>query len=559
MMFGSKSVSWKKNEKTIARYLRTDSIHKSLRKKIDLDLRKDRVLVWTDSEHPSPIIPERFDTVDLSSKEFLSKHSSILFWSTISTHVEVPIKHRTNTDSPFLNGKIGLEAQIDQVNKMDYGVGKKLVDEFFKGGSGRDVLDSGAMHSIVGEAIRGKQGDFLEGISEENLMDDAFQQTIRKNAEAHIAESLAPMGLEIRSLTVSWRPTSRMKTKARESQTEAMKDRILADTKREAFEDLASEGKDALVDIQKKSIADGIKIEIEGDLQVEREKAKRKVSSEKLKTAAEERDFDRENRKLDAELDVEIGLGAHKAEMEKKSDMIQLDRERAEIARERAEIEAIKTGSKSDLFSNALDSAAGYLDKGGSEDGARKILKDLMIHLENGKTFEAADLIHEETYADLEMGALTAEEIDLAAEAMRKEASDGRRSREERSYLWAGVATYERFRGNKEGRMEKALENSFRNNEENPVALKCKMNYLWNRHPQQFLEGKMSVPHLKSQVIEIEGLLNRLVSHEGISDGERSRMEERHKIALRALSRDSEEGESYRERFEEKYETLLGE
>ena len=166
MMFGSKSVSWKKNEKTIARYLRTDSIHKSLRKKIDLDLRKDRVLVWTDSEHPSPIIPERFDTVDLSSKEFLSKHSSILFWSTISTHVEVPIKHRTNTDSPFLNGKIGLEAQIDQGNKMDYGVGKKLVDEFFKGGSGRDVLDSGAMHSIVGEAIRGKQGDFLEGISE---------------------------------------------------------------------------------------------------------------------------------------------------------------------------------------------------------------------------------------------------------------------------------------------------------------------------------------------------------------------------------------------------------
>ena len=91
------------------------------------------------------------------------------------------------------------------------------------------------------------------------------------------------------------------------------------------------------------------------------------------------------------------------------------------------------------------------------------------------------------------------------------------------------------------------------------MALKCKMNYLWNRHPQQFLEGKMGVPHLKSQVIEIEGLLNRLVSHEGISDGERSRMEDRHKIALRALSRDSEGGPSYRERFEEKYETMLGE
>ena len=67
-VFGSKRVTWKKSEKTIARYLRVGSIHKTLRKKIDLDPRKDKVLVWSDSAHPSPIVPERYDTVDLVAR-----------------------------------------------------------------------------------------------------------------------------------------------------------------------------------------------------------------------------------------------------------------------------------------------------------------------------------------------------------------------------------------------------------------------------------------------------------------------------------------------------------
>ena len=107
--------------------------------------------------------------------------------------------------------------------------------------------------------------------------------------------------------------------------------------------------------------------------------------------------------------------------------------------------------------------------------------------------------------------------------------------------------------------MERALEYSFGLDEENPIALKCRMDYLWNRHPQQFIEGKMKLPHLKKQVMEIEGLLDSLVNHESLSEGERSEMEQKHKQALIALSRDSEDGESYTRKLEEAYEMVLGE
>ena len=53
-MFGSKRVTWKKSEKTIARYLRV--FHTQDAKKEDRSRpRKDKVLVWSDSAHPSPI------------------------------------------------------------------------------------------------------------------------------------------------------------------------------------------------------------------------------------------------------------------------------------------------------------------------------------------------------------------------------------------------------------------------------------------------------------------------------------------------------------------------
>ena len=134
---------------------------------------------------------------------------------------------------------------------MDYGVGKKLVDAFFKSGTESDILDSGAIHSLVKEAIKGNEGDFLEGISEDNLMNESFQRTLSQNVEEHLAQSLAAMGLGGSILLFSWKPTSRMRTAAKTSQTDAIHDRIMADTKREAIESLASDGKEAWLMLRK--------------------------------------------------------------------------------------------------------------------------------------------------------------------------------------------------------------------------------------------------------------------------------------------------------------------
>jgi hypothetical protein len=290
-----------------------------------------------------------------------------------------------------------------------------------------------------------------------------------------------------------------------------------------------------------------------------------------LKTAAEERDFDRENRKLDAELDVEVDLVGHNAEMKKRRDFLDLNKEEFKLENERerkkasmkkleADLFAKKLGSESDFISANFKALGDLVEKGFiGEERAERMMKDQLIHLGNGQVYDVEDVIHEDTFAQLEMGKFTAKQIDELCDKLRERANDGTKSQKDRSNYWAGVAIYERFRGNKEGRMEEALDYSFMNNKDNPLALKCKMEYLWNRHPQQFHEGKMSIPHLKSQVVEIEQLLSRLVTHDEISDGERSRMEDKHKIALRALSRGHEEGISYREKFEETYEILMGE
>ena len=573
-MFGSKRVTWKKSEKTIARYLRVGSIHKTLRKKIDLDPRKDKVLVWSGSAHPSPILPERFDTVDLGNKEFLSEYTSILFWSNVSVRVEMPIRHRTNPQSPYLSGTIGMFIQINPENKMDYGVGKKLVDAFFKSGTERDILDSGAIHSLVKEAIKGNEGDFLEGISEDNLMNESFQRALSQNAEEHLAQSLAAMGLGVSDLTLSWKPTSRMRTAAKTSQTDAIQDRIMADTKREAIESLASDGKKALVDAQKKAIADAIKIELKGDLAVKKAQAARAVALEERGTESELAEIGREIEIEDAKKENEISLMAakrdaeisiimHDAEMTKKQKELQI---KAIEDHHETEIESIKMGNRltelkgtSEVLSDAFETVTSAIKEGMSEDLASTILDGLLIKDSKGQVYDAGDLIHEDTVAELEMGFLTAEQIDGLSDSMRNKANDGTLSRKQRSNLWAGVAVYERFRGNKENRMERALEYSFGLDEENPIALKCRMEYLWNRHPQQFIEGKMELPHLKKQVVEIEGLLDSLVNHEKPFRGRKGEMEQKHKHALITLSRDSEDGEAYMRKLEEAYEMVIGE
>ncbi len=99
--------------------------------------------------------------------------------------------------------------------------------------------------------------------------------------------------------------------------------------------------------------------------------------------------------------------------------------------------------------------------------------------------------------------------------------------------------------------MDDAISRSLQFNNRNTIAMKCRMDYLWNRHPQQFLPGKLE--RFEDQLMEIESLLEGLLDHEGISESDRSDLTERHRKCLKALSRNEENGDAWKGKMESKY------
>ena len=549
-MFRRKPVPWMSSRDCIARYLSMDSIPKTLRARIKLDPRKDKVLVWSSGTHPDVIVPSMYDTIDLGNRNFTSKYKTIVFWSDSEVRVDVPISHRTSPNTPNLTGKVELHAQIDPDGTIGDSVGKMLVDGFFNSGSSRSSLDSKELHRLVKGTITGKGLGFLDGLNENNLMDEEFQGTLRKKTEDHISEKLANTGIGIRDVKIKWAPTSKMRTQAKESQNDAKLERALVDSGTRAVDSLVTDGQDALDKRQMKKLARKIKIRESGEIEVEKENAKRRAKKAKEKTKIEisEMRDDAERKKDAKDLELQKEQDDHKHKKRVREHELKKDERQHKAETKIKEISAL-----TELFRILNDAK----NQGILEEEDKALLRDRLSLSDSTK--QTAE-IHDETLTSLEGGHFTAKEIDRFSKNMREKASDGSLSNIQRSNLWAGVAVYERHRGSAEAieRMEEALSNSFRFDQKNPFALKCKMEYLWNRHPQQFYKGKITTaPHMKEQVKEIEGILEELVNHDGITDGERSDMLARHQKALVTLARDPEDGNKYIRKLEQEYDVVF--
>lgn len=581
-MFGKKSISWKKNKTTLARYIRLDSIHKTLKKKIELDTRKDKVLVFTDNLYPEVIISERFNTIDFGNKDFVKKYNSILFWCTSVISVkQLPIKHRIGPKSPWLNGTIDFNVKIDFRDNLDDGAGKRLVDGFFTGNSKVEVLDSEAIKKILKNIIEEGKIEFLEGVNENNLFDDKTQLEIKKNTKKYIDNSMNSFGLNLIDINIKWQPTSGHITEAKGAKNEALKNRNVVDLdalmnqkEKAAIQSLGNEGSKALEDKMKELTAAKVKEKVRAGKGVAKAQADNEINLEKIKgdSAAKlaETEGDAAVKLARAKIEAELAeIAAQTKEMHASTDLT-IDERRKESKRiddvHNEELKKLK--SERDInemkaqvegFKQIIEELNTAKQTGASDEELqeyRQILKGILLKDNEGKTFDVSSVIHEDTMSDLENGKYGAEQIDNLSENMRMRTSDPSLSREQIAYMWAGVAIFERFRGNKNGKMIEALTNSFELDENNPVALKCKMDYLWNRHPQQFFKGKMKVEHLRNQVIEIEDLLIRIIEHKAISENEREETKIRHQKALVTLSRDEENGEKYQNKLRDLYGIL---
>ena len=218
-----------------------------------------------------------------------------------------------------------------------------------------------------------------------------------------------------------------------------------------------------------------------------------------------------------------------------------------EMARKQAESE-LDEGSK-DRDVDRMVRAALALQGGNLKE--ETIVELLKPEGEGGRSYEFSDVINQDIHEDLDQGLYTATEIDGFISELDRMTKNPGNSKERLSDIWAGLGVFHRHRGNKGGSMDDAISNSLRLNGNNPIAMKCRMDYLWNRHPQQFLPGKLE--RFGDQLMEIESLLEGLLAHDSVSDSDKSDMSEKHRKCLKTLSRDPESGIKWKSKLESSY------
>jgi len=239
----------------------------------------------------------------------------------------------------------------------------------------------------------------------------------------------------------------------------------------------------------------------------------------------------------------------HRGEMSRKVDELDLTRARidTEISRKQAE---------SDIDSDSKDRDVDRIVRAALSLKEVEISEEVIVDLlkpegEGGRSYDFNDVINTDIHDDLEQGLYTAGEIDGFISELERMTNNPGNNKERLSDIWAGLGVFHRHRGNKGGRMDDAISRSLKFNDSNAIAMKCRMDYLWNRHPQQFLPGKLE--RFGDQLMEIESLLEGLLSKEGVSESDMSDLSERHRKCLKALSRDEENGDVWKGKMEAKY------
>ncbi len=553
MSIWPKQVDWKRGSSAIACYYTMGGLPKDVRGKVQLNPDTDSAMLYSDR---SSIWPSNKE-LDLGKSSVRKEYKSVIFWRKGALEAEVPVNYRPSPDSPVLRGVMSIGLSVDG----DLGA-SKLVDSYFRSRPDVSELDSGALSSLVKDKMRGRVKSMLEGLDESNLRDPASQSAANDRAMEQLSELLVELGLSVSSLKISWRRTGEEKLGQMKATLERRKDAMGTKLEEQALERMKSSGN---MEQLEKHRAETIATEF-----LEEDRARRDKAVLRRKSLVEEEEHEIEyNRKLhegrsrllEVEAEEEEENIRHKNQKARDLEDLDLSKQRMTVEEERlrglseirgaeAEREAIIENERMESRLSAIERLA---DKLGASSDLEELSKlgELVLKGDGGRSYEFADVINPQIHEDLEEGLYSAKEVDGFISSLENEASNPRYDNGMRSDIWAGLAVMHRYRGNKSGSMDEAISRSLQFNKMNPIALKCRMDYLWNRHPQQFLPGKLD--RFGEQLEEIESLLDLLNDHDGLSESDRSEISEKHKKCLRTLSRDAEGGDLWKGKLEAKY------
>jgi len=540
-MFSSREVDWKRGSSAIACYYSMSILPKDLRGKVNLNPDTDSAMLYSAK---STIWPKNKD-LDLGKSSFRKGYKGILFWRNGVLDIQVPIKFRPTSTSPVLNGTMEVGLSVDG----DLGA-SKLVEGVFTSRSEVSELDSGTLVSLVKSSIKGRLNTMLEGLEESNLRDPKARGAANEQAEQHLSALLEETGIVVSGLNMRWSKTGGEKLGQMKKTLDRRKDVMGTKLEEQAIERMRGSKN---IEQLEKHRAETIASEFLEEDRTRRDTAKlrRKAEVEEAEQEMELRKRIHESRSKLAETEFQEKVDdlKHLGEMSRKMDNLDLSRVRidTEISRKQAESD-IESDSKDRDVDRIVRAALSMKEVEISEGAIIDLLKP---EGEEGRSYDFSEVINPDIHEDLEQGLYTAGEIDgFISELERMTKSPGN-SKEKLSDIWAGLGVFHRHRGNKGGSMDEAISRSLQFNEDNTIAMKCRMDYLWNRHPQQFLPGKLE--RFGDQLMEIESLLEGLLGQEGASESDKSDMMERHRKCLKALSRDKENGDTWKDKMEAKY------
>ena len=540
-VFSSREVDWKRGSSAIACYYSMSSLPKDLRGRVNLNPDTDSAMLYSAK---STIWPKNKD-LDLGKSSFRKGYRGVLFWRSGVLDIQVPIKFRPTPTSPVLNGTMEVGLSVDG----DLGA-SKLVEGVFTSRSEVSELDSGALVSLVKSSIKGRLNTMLEGLEESNLRDPGARGTANKQAEEHISSLLGDTGIVVSGLNIRWSKTGGEKLGQMKATLDRRKDVIGTKLEEKAIERMRSSKN---MEHLEKHRAETIASEFLEEDRARRDTAKLRRKAE-VEEAEQEMDLRRrvhEGRSnlAETEFQEKVDELKHRGEMSRKMDDLDLTRARidTEISRKQAESD-IASDSKDRDVDRIVRAALSMKEVEISEEAIVDLLKP---EGEGGRSYDFSEVINPDIHEDLEQGLYTAGEIDGFISELERMTNSPGNSKEKLSDIWAGLGVFHRHRGNKGGSMDDAIARSLKFNENNTIAMKCRMDYLWNRHPQQFLPGKLE--RFGDELMEIESLLGGLLAQDGVSDSDRSEMMERHRKCLKALSRDEENGGVWKDKMEANY------
>jgi len=522
-MFSPKSVSWKESG-TLARYVKKSTLSKDLKKKIDLDIRKDKILIFKDSPDPETISTTDYNDINLGSKKFHKGWNSLLFWTTDKLSIKLDIDYAPSVGEPILRGIVKLQIMIS-TGRFEWEVGKKLIDQFFSDNYNKEFLNEKSIKKLLQEILKNNKKEFLKGLKSENKKNENFILELEQKTKNGISSLIKEQGLEIASLSLDWKYTPLDILKQREAKASAQL--------KGAIQDKQDESQSEAVNTQ--AFKNRINAEVAKNIKTTlKEKNKRHKTQEESETKQQEirhkRVIDRERNKNKVqeketelelqEIDSEIQIGKVQTEQEKNS--IEFKK---------------KINSLNEMGFDLKDpNILKYAIKSWGEEGSL-LPSELKSSLD--------ELLDEN---------LDATNLDEQISLYHSKAIDREKyTKPERAYYSAFKAVLHRLRGNKDNQMEIALKESIRLDNENEVAKVCEIDYLWDRHPQQFSSGKLKIPHMREQVIRIEKLLSDLINSKRISKEEITGYIERHKYVLEVLIKEEELSQKYQERYQELY------